>query len=237
MTDAKIIYLDTRVLRALWKLHLKDWKEADNRRKKAKQLRDILARGRARNELRAMTSPIAVMEMIQFDQSKHYARMRLKKGDDPKDVLDDWHDLPNRWDSGDDLLERVLGNGSRDLNTWSKSTDFDLVDVWHGPWGNKGSPAEVPELLAFALRLSLTTPVDEDDCFHVAYMLRYADGILTSDGGLLKALRLTSQVRPIWKRINNIYLEVFGQAMPESPFRYFTYPGDLKQLTAWSRSP
>ena len=237
MTDARILYLDTGVLRVLWKLHLKDWiKDDDERLVRAKLLREILAVAKQKNQVRAITSPIAVMEMVQFDQSKHYAKSRMGGGDDPMDVLNDWYRLSDRWQKSGPLLGEVLQSARNDLEVWSGSEDFGLVEILHGPWANAGLLNEIPQLLALSLRLALTTPIDSDDCFHVAYLLRYADAIITSDKGLKGSLELALEKGPVRTQLDAEYQTIFGTELPDRSPDAFLYPEDLKRLGKWAET-
>ena len=235
MTDLKTVYLDTGVLRPLWKLHLGHWPRDDNRHRiHSEHLRRILRNEDKRFNVAAVASVFTIIEMAQFDQSKNYASIRLAAGDDAAEILLEWGRPTWRWSGLEELLHPVLDGTVDNLEKWSGGEDHGLVSIYHGPWPNPGQAAEIPLLLGFALRLCLSTPVDPDDCYHVAYTMRYCDAILTTDQGLLDSLSRTLNDEGIMDSIRADYRETFKVDLPTAGFRVFRYPNQLCEFEHWS---
>jgi hypothetical protein len=233
----RILYIDTPVLRKLWKLYRGELGDSVGLGKaQIEELRDYIHAQRENQTLVMMSSSFAIMEMMNLARRWHYTRTRFDAGHDLLEIVDDWSNEDKRWKFLPGSSEKLIAQVREDLNHWMTDEADALIDIldFSGVSIPRYEAVTNRELVRFAAFLNLRTRIESQDCLHLSYAFAHAEGIISTDLQLVNFLRSISQ--PNWKLIGQGYEEVFGSKLPfnRGEFAAFHLPTHpLRQIEFW----
>ncbi len=234
----KTIYLDTKPVRYLWKLHLGDWKDANiQKRVDAEKLRSAILDLYGANKLRAVTSGLCVMEMLKFARSHAYATARFGLGDDLLDIEYGGSYEKKALDGYPGGTDRLFTEVEQKFNEWIRDDGATLIHMifdFQNPFISRNEEVPTSAIIRFATYLDFLAGIEAADSIHFAYALWTSDAILSSDKELINAISAISNES--WKLLRDRFEVCFGEKLDieKSDFKAFRYPKQIAELEKWA---